>query len=80
MKTLVDYINEGNIANDERKYREFSQMCMGYNTNVDEVSVRKTTKNNWAVYKGDKRIFTASSNILDQGIVEKYGIKLKQED
>lgn len=79
MKDLKDFILEGNISNTERKYREFCQMCLGYNANIDEVSVKKTSKNNWAVYNGDKRLFTASSNILDDTTVDKYGIKLKED-
>lgn len=79
MKNLVDFILEGNISNTERKYREFCQMCQGYGTTVDAVSVRRTSKNNWAVYVEDKRKFTSSSNILDQVVVEKYGIKLKED-
>ena len=79
MQSLVDYILEGNISNTERKYREFTQMCQGYGITVDQVSVKKTSKNNWAVYDGDKRKFTASSNILDDTVVEKYGIKLKED-
>ena len=79
MKSLVDFINEGNISNTERKYREFCQMCLGYNANIEEVSLRRTSKNNWAVYANNKRVFTASSNILDQATVEKYGIKLKED-
>ena len=74
MKSLTDYINEGNITNVERKYREFCQMCQGYGVSVDDVKVRRTTRNNWAVYVNDKRKFTASSNILDAAVVEKYDI------
>ena len=79
MKTLKNFIIEGNISNTERKYREFCQMCQGYGTTIDVVSVRKTIRNNWAVYVADKRIFTASGNILDNVTVEKYGIKLKED-
>lgn len=79
MKNIVDYILEGNISNTERKYREFCQMCNGYNTDVEKVSVRKTSKNNWAVYVLGVRKFTASGNILDDAVVEKYNIKLYEE-
>lgn len=79
MIDLKDFLIEGNISNTERKYREFCQMCLGYNANIEEVSVRKTSKNNWAVYINDKRKFTASSNILDQATVEKFGIKIKED-
>lgn len=79
MIDLKYFLIEGNISNTERKYREFCQMCLGYNANIEEVSVRKTSKNNWAVYINDKRKFTASSNILDQATVEKFGIKIKED-
>ena len=79
MKSLVDFINEGNISNTERKYREFCQMCQGYGTSIEAVSVRKTVRNNWAVYVGDKRRFTASSNILDQTVVDNYKIAVKKD-
>lgn len=79
MKTLKDFIIEGNISNVERKYREFCQMCQGYGTTIDAVSVRKTSNNNWAVYVNDRRRFTASGNILDDATAEKYGIKLKED-
>lgn len=79
MKTLKNFIIEGNISNIERKYREFCQMCQGYGTTIDAVSVRKTVRNNWAVYVNDRRRFTASGNILDDATVEKYGIKLKED-
>ena len=78
MKSLVDYINEGTISKVERKYREFCQMCKGYNVNLEDVEVEKTSKNNWAVYVGDKKRFVASSNILDNDVVEKYNIKIKK--
>lgn len=79
MIDLKDYILEGNISNTERKYREFTQMCQGYGIAVDQITVRKTQKNNWAVYIDDKRKFTASSNILDQEVVDKYKIKLNED-
>lgn len=79
MKNLVDYINEGNISNTERKYREFCQMCAGYGADLDKIMVKRTSKNNWAVFVNDRRRFTASSNILDQSVVEKYNIKLKED-
>ena len=67
------------ISNTERKYREFCQMCVGYGADLDQVSVKRTSKNNWAVFVNDRRRFTASSNILDQAVVEKYNIKLKED-
>jgi hypothetical protein len=79
MKGLVDFINEGNISNTERKYREFCHMCAGYGADLDQVSVKRTSKNNWAVFINDKRRFTASTNILDQEVVEKHDIKLKED-
>lgn len=78
MKTLQNYIetkiNEGNISNNERHFREFKQMCIGYNCDIDNVCVRRTTKGNWAVYQDGKRRFTVSSNILNQSVVDEYNI------
>lgn len=78
MKSLSEYINEGNISNIERRYREFCQMCKGYNVNLEDVEVEKTSKNNWAVYIDGKKRFVASSNILDNNVVEKYNIQIKK--
>lgn len=76
MRNLVEFLTEGNISNVERKYREFSQMCTAYNTNVENIKVCKTSKNNWAVYnENGKKLFLASSNILDQNVIDKYDIK-----
>lgn len=74
MKTLKDYINEGNISNNERRFREFKQMCTGYGCDVTQVCVRHTPKGNWAVYQDGRRRFTASSNILNQSVVDEYKI------
>lgn len=79
MKSLVEYIKEGNITNLERNYREFCQMCSGYGVQLDQVSVKKTTKNNWAVFVDGKRRFTVSSNILNDKIVDTYNITKKTE-
>lgn len=78
MKNLKEYINEGNISNVERKYREFCQMCKGYNVNLEDIEVEKTSKNNWAVYIDGKKRFVVSSNILDNNVVEKYNIQIKK--
>ena len=56
MINLVDFLTESNISNMERKYREFCQMCTGYNVSVEEISVHQTAIGNWAVYKGEKLI------------------------
>ena len=54
-------------------------MCADYGADLDQVSVKRTSKNNWAVFINDKRRFTASTNILDQEVVEKYDIKVKED-
>lgn len=75
MKSLKEFLFEGNISNLERKYREFAQMCAGYNTDINDIKVCKTTKNNWCVYnKEGKKIFLVSSNILNQAIIDTYKI------
>lgn len=77
MKHLIDIINEGNIDRCERKYREFVGMCKVYdpNMNIDDICVKKTPKNNWAVYAGDKKLFVASFNVLDDDVIDSKNIK-----
>lgn len=74
-------INEGDIDRCERKYREFVNMCKGYdpNINMKEVWVKRTTKNNWAVYVGLKKMFITSFSCLDDDVIEKHQIKLVKE-
>lgn len=77
MKHLIDTINEANIDRLERKYREFCRMCKVYDPEVDpsDIQVRKTSKGNWAVYSGARRIFIASNHILDDDIIASKNIK-----
>lgn len=81
MKHLIDIINEGNIDRCERKYREFVGMCKVYdpNMNIDDICVKKTPKNNWAVYAGDKKLFVASFNVLDDDVIKNKGIEVCTE-
>lgn len=81
MKHLVQMINEGDIDKSERKYREFINMCKQYdpNLNLKELWVKKTTKNNWAVYVGLKKLFVTSFTMLDDDVIEKHKIKIVKE-
>ena len=78
MKGLIQVINEGNINRIERKYREFKDLCKGYDPNmrIEDVCVQRTPKNNWAVYLDGKKLFVASFNILDDEVIKSKGIKL----
>jgi hypothetical protein len=76
MQKIDKFINEGNITNGERKWREFVGLCRGYNVDANEVCVKQTTKGNWAVYKDGKRICTASKYILDLPTIESYNIQM----
>lgn len=75
-------INEGDINRCERKYREFVNMCKNYdpNINMKEVWVKRTIKNNWAVYVGLKKMFITSFSCLDDDVIKKNNIKLVKED
>ena len=77
MKHLIDIINEGNIDRCERKYREFCRMCKVYDPAADpaDIQVRKTSKGNWAVYSGARRLFVASYHILDDDIISSKNMK-----
>ena len=81
MKHLVQMITEGDIDRCERKYREFVNMCRAYdpNINMKEVWVKKTIKNNWAVYVGLKKMFVTSFSTLDDDVIEKNKIKIVKE-
>ena len=85
MKHLIDIINEGNIDRCERKYREFTGMCKSYCPDIDmkDVCVKKTSKNNWAVYGkcGDecKKLFIASYFVLDDDVIKNKGIEVCTE-
>lgn len=79
MINLVNYISESNIDRTERKYREFAQLCKGHDVEPNDVCVKKTSKNNWAVYKDGKRLFTASNYILDDDVVDRFSIKLCED-
>lgn len=85
MKHLIEIINEGNIDRCERKYREFTGMCKAYCPDIDmkDVCVKKTSKNNWAVYGkcGDecKKLFIASYFVLDDDVIKNKGIEVCTE-
>ena len=78
MKSLKDSLMEGTITKIERQYRDFCNLCNGYGVSVEDICVAKTTKNNWAVYNGDRKVCLISNNILCDEIIDKYGIARKQ--
>lgn len=78
MKTLVDMINESGITNAERSYREFCQMCIARNVDPKEVAVRETSRHNWQIFKGTKKLFLVSRYILNDAVIEQYGIEKLQ--
>jgi len=78
MKNLKEFLMEGNISNLERRYRDFCNLCNGYGVSVGDICVAKTSKNNWAVYDGDRKVCLISNNILCDEIIDKYGIARKQ--
>lgn len=75
MKNLKDYISEGNINNNERKYREFLNFCAVYKVSPEEVTIQRTARNNWKVMKDGKKIFLVSNYILNQDIIDQYNLK-----
>lgn len=75
MKSLVSFINEGNISNTERQYREFVSMCKAHSVEPDEITVKETRLHNWEVRKGEKKVFLASRYILNDNVISKYNIK-----
>lgn len=80
MKHLFEIISEGDINKVERKYREFCNLCKMYDPDVDmkEVWVKKTAKNNWAVHHGLRKLFTASTLIIDDDVIASKGIKCSE--
>ena len=76
MKNLIDYIVEGNITNVERKYREFTQLCLGYNVHPEEICVKRTSKKNWIVFKDGKKQFLVSNNILTPEVITEFDIEV----
>lgn len=79
--SLKDYIiNEGNINNTERRYREFCGMCKAYGVEPQDVTVCKTPKNNWRVCLGGKKKFLVSRYILDDDLIKEKGLKVEGEE
>jgi hypothetical protein len=81
MKSIAEYIVEGNITNIERHYRDFCQICAGkgYSINDNDIEVAKTSKGNWNVYINGTKKFLVSSAILNDETVEKYKLGLSAE-
>ena len=71
-------INEGNITNDERMFRNFIEMVKTRckDCSLETIEVCKTSKGNWSVNCCGKKVMLVSRNILNDELVEKYGIKL----
>ena len=77
MRNLFNTLMESNISNDERQYRQFVAMLKVYGVDdPNSIEVKLTPKNNYAVYKGDKRICLFSKNIISSEILTQKGIKI----
>lgn len=76
MKDLFNTLMENNISNDERQYRQFVAILKVYGVDDPKsIEIKLTPKNNYAVYKGDKRICLFSKNIISSEILTQNGIK-----
>lgn len=82
MKSLLEVINEGNITNTERQYREFCEVVRAHNHTCENIYVKQTSKKNWVVYDSatDKRICLVSRYILSQDTAEKYNLIKAEEE
>jgi len=70
-------INESNITNDERQYRNFVNLVKSYKPSVDieKVKVAQTTKGNWRVYGDDKKpICLVSKAFLSKEIADAHNL------
>lgn len=85
MKKLIlkdCFINENineNITNSERQYRQFIGMVQANCPKADLAGIQiiKTTKGNWLVCDANlKKLCLLSRNIIDQSVLEKYGINV----
>ena len=74
----MQQLNEGNISNDERQYRNFCGLVSTYRPNADlnTIKVKKTSKGNWLVLdKDDKKICLVSKVVLSDELVAAKNIK-----
>lgn len=71
MKSLLEVINEGNITNIERQYREFCEIIKAHNHSCEDVYVVQSSKKNWIVYdkNTNKKICLVSRYILNDETV-----------
>ena len=71
-------INESNISNNEREYRQFCELIKVYapGKSISDVTVRKTTRGNYRVYVDGKFIKLVSKNIVNDKMILQYGIKV----
>lgn len=77
MKGLCSYLAE-NITNAERQYRQFVGILYSYGVeDLKSIEVRVTTKNNYAIYVGEKKICLLSNNIISEDVLRQYKIKVK---
>ena len=74
MQDIVNFINEGNISNAERQYREFVSMCKIHGVDPADITVRETRLHNWEVLRNNRKVFLASRYILNPTVIEKYNI------
>lgn len=71
-------VNESNISNKERLYRNFVNMVKAYSpkTEIEKICVEKTARGNWRVFDDNcKKLCLVSKNILSDDIVDEYNIK-----
>lgn len=74
----MNMINESNITNSERLYRNFCGLVSVYKPNVDlaTIQVEKTPKGNWRVYDADgKKICLVSRAVLNDELVDERKIR-----
>ena len=73
---LYTYIKE-DITSTERQYRQFVNIINSYGVeNIDDVEVKVTPKNNFAVYFGGKKICLLSNNIITVDVLKEHKIKV----
>lgn len=74
--SLYKYIKE-DITSSERQYRQFVNIINSHGVeNIDDIEVRVTPKNNFAVYFGDKKICLLSNNIITVDVLREHNIKV----
>lgn len=79
MKSLSDYIKESNITNDERMYRNFMDAIGAKVNNVakENIKVERSSKGNWQIFDGEKKLFIVSAAMLSDEVAAKYDLLKK---